>query len=145
VIVVDTNLLVYAHRSDAAQHAKARDVVRALAEGLDPWGIPWPCLHEFVAVVTNPRVFREPTPPPAAVEQVDRWLESPSVGTLGESPRHWATLSQLLHTSEVRGARVHDARIVAICLDHGARELLSADRNFSRFPSLRVRNPLVGG
>jgi predicted nucleic acid-binding protein len=63
---------------------------------------------------------------------------------LSESPTHWPTLKPLLKAGRVAGPLVHDARIAALCLQHGVRELWTADRDFSRFPSLRTRNPLLG-
>jgi hypothetical protein len=144
MIAVDTNLLVYAHRTDAAEHAAALHVVRGLAEGRARWALPWPCIHEFIAIVTHPRIFSPPTPLAAALDQVDAWLESPVVTTLAESPGYWERLRDQLKSGAVAGARVHDARIAALCLHHGVRELWTADRDFSRFPRLAVRNPLVG-
>lgn len=144
MIALDTNLLVYAHRVEMPFHEVARRCVAGLAESGSPWAIPWPCIHEFCSVATNPRIFKPPTPLAGATKQVDRWLESPSLVLLNESPTHWTTFRSLLATSGVRGATVHDARIAAICLDHGVRELWSADRDFNRFPTLTVRNPLVG-
>jgi hypothetical protein len=143
VIAVDTNILVYAHREDAPWHEAARAAVTELAEGRSPWAIPWPCLHEFLAIVTHPRIYLPPTPLARAVDQVSAWLESPSIVLLAEGPTHWRTLHGLLGRARVAGARVHDARVAALCLAHGVRELWSADRDFGRFPSLPVRNPLV--
>ena len=145
MIAVDTNLLVYAHRADAAEHAAALNVLRGLAEGRARWALPWPCIHEFIAIVTHPRIFSPPTPLPAALDQVNAWLESPVVTTLAESTGYWERLRELLKSGAVAGARVHDARIAALCLHHGVRELWSADRDFGRFPQLSVRNPLIGG
>ena len=144
MIAVDTNLLVYAHRADAAEHAAALPVLRGLAEGRARWALPWPCIHEFIAIVTHPRIFSPPTPLAAALDQVDAWLESPVVTTLAESLGYWERLRDQLKAGAVAGARVHDARIAALCLHHGVRELWTADRDFSRFPRLAVRNPLVG-
>jgi toxin-antitoxin system PIN domain toxin len=144
VIAVDTNILVYAHREDAEWHAPAYESVRRLAEGNVAWAIPWPCIHEFLAIVTHPRVYRPPTPLAAALDQVDAWLESRTVVLLTESAEHWPHLRQLLLSGKVAGPKVHDARIAAMCLQHGVRELWSADRDFGRFPDLPVINPLVG-
>jgi toxin-antitoxin system PIN domain toxin len=144
VIAVDTNVLVYAHRPDAEFHRSAEACVRTLAEDRAAWAIPWPCLHEFLAVVTRPRVFDPPTPLVDAIAQVEAWLESPSVSLLAEAPGYWPVLSRLLSTSRVTGPSVHDARVAALCLVHGVRELWSADRDFHRFDELSVRNPLVG-
>ncbi len=143
MIGLDTNLLVYAHRKDMPQHDVARVVISQLAAGGAPWGIPWPCIGEFMSVVTSPRPFEHPSTTAQAVDQVDAWREAPTVRLLGERSGSWDTLRELLLSSSVRRAGVHDARIAAICLDHGVRELWTADRDYSRFPALPTRNPLV--
>ena len=143
MIAVETNILVYAHRREMPGHVAAAEAVARLAEGAVPWAIPWPCLHEFLGVATNPRIFVIPTPIADALAQIDDWLASPTVVVLSESATHWLTLGRLVRSGDARGAKIHDARIAAICLDHGVAEILTADRDFSRFPSLRVRNPLV--
>lgn len=143
MIAVDTNLLVYAHREDSSWHDEAYEVICELAEGVSPWAIPWPCIHEFLAIATHPRIFSPPTPLPKALAQVDAWLESPSLHLLSEQPGAWDSLRPLLVASKTIGPAVHDARIAALCLHHGVRELWTADRDFSRFGELRVRNPLT--
>lgn len=144
MIAVDTNVLVYAHRSDSDWHDRAAGCLRSLAEGRAPWAIPWPCVHEFIAIVTHPRVYDPPTPIATALDQVDAWLESPSLLLLGEGSEHWAALRPLIAAGRVTGPKIHDARIAALCLSHGVRALWTADRDFSRFPSLRAVNPLTG-
>jgi hypothetical protein len=144
VIAVDTNILVYAHREDSDWHAPAAARIEALAEGQGPWAIPWPCLHEFLAIATHPRIFSPPTPLSAALDQVDAWLESPALVLLAESDGYWTGLRPLLQAGKVSGPKVHDARIAALCAQHGVRELWSADRDFSAFPGFVVTNPLVG-
>lgn len=144
MIAVDTNLLVYAHREDSAWHDAASRCVTRLAEGRAAWAIPWPCLHEFLAIVTHPRIYLPPTPLDLAVDQVAAWMAAPSLLLLSEGPEYWERLSAVARSAKVSGAQVHDARVAAICLHHGVVELWSADRDFSRFPDLKVRNPLVG-
>ena len=143
MIAVDTNVLVYAHRRDASWHEPAARIIRELAEGPAAWALPWPCVHEFLAIVTHARVFDPPTPLAAASDQVAAWLESPGITLLAEAPGYWDILQPVLGAAKVSGPRIHDARIAALCLHHGVRELWSADRDFSRFPGLTVRNPLV--
>jgi uncharacterized protein len=143
VIAVDTNVLVYAHRRDSEFHQAAAEAVVHLAESPAQWAVPWPCLHEFYSVVTHPRIYDPPSSPAAAAEQITAWLESPSLVPLSESATYWSALSSLLRSGKVSGPMVHDARIAALCLSHGIRELWSADRDFSRFPRLKVTNPLV--
>jgi hypothetical protein len=144
MIAVDTNLLVYAHREDSAWHDVAYARIEELAEGRTPWAIPWPCVHEFVAIVTHPRIYSPPTPLAGAIDQIEAWLESPTLALLSESEGYWSHLRPLLEVGRVIGPRLHDARIVALCTGHGVRELWSADRDFGRFPGLSVVNPLVG-
>ena len=140
---VNTNILVYAHREDSGWHEAAYARVTSLAEGLDSWAIPWPCLHEFLAIVTHPKIYAPPTPLLTALEQIDAWLASPTLVLLTESPTHWTSLRALLTAGKVVGPKVHDARIAALCTQHAVSELLSADRDFGRFAALRTRNPLV--
>ncbi len=144
MLAVDTNILVYAHRADSSWHGQAEEVVRDLAEGTAAWAIPWPCIHEFLAICTHPRIYNPPTPIGHALGQVACWLESPALVLLNEGPGYADRLKEVLEESRVVGASVHDARIAALCRFHGIHEILSADRDLSRFPSLRARNPLRG-
>jgi toxin-antitoxin system PIN domain toxin len=143
VIAVDTNILVYAHREDSPWHESAKASLSALAEGPGAWALPWPCVHEFLAIVTHPRIFRTPTPVAVALETLESLFASPSLSLLTEMDGYRAELRRLMGAGQVAGPLVHDARIAALCALHGVRELWSADRDFSRFPSLAVRNPLV--
>ena len=144
MIAVDTNLLVYAHREDSPWHEAAYARLAALAEGRMAWAIPWPCLHEFLAIATHPRIWKTPTPLEAALDQVDAWLEAPSAVLLTEAEGYWPVLRGLMRTGRVTGPLVHDARIAALCRLHGVRELWTVDRDFGRFPDLAVKNPLPG-
>lgn len=143
MIALDTNVLVYAHRTDSPFHAKARDVIEALAARPAAWAIPWPCVHEFLAVVTNPRIYKTPTPLTQALAQLQALHSLPQISWLAESAGYLEQLASLVQPAQVRGGAVHDARIAALCLHHGVAELWSADRDFSRFPALRTRNPLA--
>ena len=143
MIAVDTNILVYAHREDTPFHQRAAECLITLAEGLTAWAIPWPCIHEFLAVTTHPRIYDPPSPLSVALNQVEAWIESPTLTMLAESERHWSELRLMLEAGRITGGRVHDARIAALCRQHGIRELWSADRDFSRFSDLRVVNPLM--
>jgi toxin-antitoxin system PIN domain toxin len=144
VIAVDSNILIYAHRQDSPWHARAQARVRDLAEDVGAWALPWPSLHEFVAIVTHPRIFSPPSTLDQALDQVAAWLGSPNVVLLAETADYWTSLRGVLESSRVIGAKVHDARIAALCASHGVRELWSADRDFSAFSrAITVRNPLV--
>jgi toxin-antitoxin system PIN domain toxin len=144
VIAVDTNLLVFAHREDSPWHEAAYARLAELAAGRAAWAIPWPCLHEFLAIVTHPRIYLPPTPLATALDQVEAWVESPSLVLLAEPEGYWQEVRAVLETGRITGPQIHDARIAAICRIYGVQELWSADRDFNRFPGLPVRNPLVG-
>ena len=145
MIAIDTNLLVYAHRRESRHHAAAAALLRTLAEGDTPWAIPWPCCYEFLSVVTNPRIWRDDaTTSEQAWRQLTGWISSPSLRLIGETQDFPEILERFVLRPRVLGAVVHDARIAAICVAHGAEALLTRDRDFSLFPELRTRDPLVG-
>lgn len=142
MIAIDTNILVYAHRIESPWHVRAKEIVADLAEARGPWAIPWPCLHEFLSVVTKP-FFKTPTPLAVACDRIEAWLASPSLVLLVETADHWSVLKRLVTSGRVTGGAIHDARVAAICIGHGVSELLSADRDFTRFPEFKTRNPLI--
>jgi len=144
MIGVDTNILIYAHRSDSPWHAAALQSLSRLAESGRAWAIPWPCIHEFLAISTHPRIFSPPTPMRDAILAVESWMQAPTLRLLGETEGYFGLLQQLLEHAHVQGPVVHDARIAALCLQHGVSELWTADRDFGRFRGLRVHNPLPG-
>lgn len=143
MIALDTNVLVHAHRRDSTDHQAGAKLVRELAESPQPWAIPWPCVHEFLSVVTRQRYFKKPSTMAQAERQVEAWMGSPSLRLLAETSGHWRTLRSVLDDSKVAGADVHDAKIAAICLDHGVTEILSADGRFTAPSGLRVRDPFA--
>ena len=143
MIAVDTNILVYAHRADAPHHAAAAAAVKRLAEGSAALAIAWPCVHEFLSVATNVRIFRPPSPPAVAIRQVEFWMESPTLRLLGEEAGYWEELRATFLRGKLTGPQVHDARIHAICRGNGVRELWSADRDFSRMRGVAIVNPCL--
>jgi uncharacterized protein len=144
VIAVDSNLLIYAHRVGNDWNESAYELLQQLSEDSRPWAIPYPCIHEFLRNVTDPRIYEDPTPLDAALRQMTFWSEAPGVRFLSEGGRYLDRLVDLSLKGQIRGAMIHDARIAAICLEHGVSELWTADRDFGRFPSIKTRNPLVG-
>ncbi|MBK6998463.1 MAG: PIN domain-containing protein [Rhodoferax sp.] len=143
MIAVDTNLLVYAHRVEVSFHARAFACLERLAQGSRPWGIPVSCLHEFLSIVTNPKIFRPASDFEQALDQVDAWLASPQAHVLHSGAQHWRILSDLTRKAKLQGGQFHDARIAAICMENGVSVLYSADRDFGRFQALKTVNPLV--
>jgi toxin-antitoxin system PIN domain toxin len=143
MIALDTNILIALHRSDAPGHAVATQAYHDAGGDHAPWALPWPCVHEFIGIATHARIFAPPSTLAQAVEVIARWQTRPAVHFLHEDETYWSELTRLLAGAGITGPRIHDARIAALCLHHGVRELWTADRDFSRFPRLRTRNPLV--
>jgi hypothetical protein len=143
MIALDTNIVIAIHRRDSDGHAAATRAYYAAGGDAAAWAIPWPCVHEFIGVATHPRVFDPPSTIGEALAAVESWRARPSIRFLAEDDTYWTTFLPLVRAAHIAGPRIHDARIAALCLDHGVRELWTADRDFSRFPRLRTRNPLV--
>ena len=143
MIAVDSNLLIYSHREDSKFHVAAKELVDSLRHQSAPWAIPWPCVHEFIGIVTHTNIYRPPTSLNQALAAVDAWLASGNLHLLSESPGYFDKLRELALAAKLSGPRIHDARVAALCLHHGVRELWTADRDFSMFPKLKTRNPLV--
>ena len=142
MIAVDTNLLIYAHREDSDFHQQAVEAVQGLAEGGRRWSIPWPCVHEFLAITTHPKIFLPPTPMATALDAMEVWLGSPDCETIGEEPGYFELLKKLVIRGKITGPAVHDARVAALCIHHGVQVFWTADRDFSRFAALKTHNPL---
>ncbi|HEV2350598.1 MAG TPA: VapC toxin family PIN domain ribonuclease [Terriglobia bacterium] len=132
MIEVDTNILVYAPREDLPWNPAAFDRLRELAEGLAAW-----------AIVTHLRIYRPPTSLEFALDQVEAWMELPSLVILGEAPGYWPDLRATLAAARAGGPQIHDACVAALCRLHEVRELWSANRDFGRFANLKVTHPPV--
>ena len=143
MIAIDTNFLVYARRHEAIHHAEAKRLLAELSEGLRPWAIPWPCVYEFLRVITHPRVFKPPTQLAMALEDLDQLFDSPAISLLGEGPGHRAHLRNMVTAGRASGNIAHDAHIAALLREHGVREFWTTDKDFHRFPGIAVRNPFT--
>ena len=138
---VDTNLLVYCVSARSSEQDTALQTLRKLAEGSAPWAIPWSCIYEFLRVTTHPKVLDPPLSMKQALVFVDALLKSPSLLLLSETDGHAAWLAKAVGEGGVGGNLVYDARIAALCYEHGVDTLLTADADFLRFRGLRVVNP----
>lgn len=143
MIAVDTNILVYAHRRESSFNEKAKKILSELAEAEQAWAIPWPCLHEFIGVVTHAKIYVPPTPLEQTIEQVECWLESPHLHFIGEENDYWPVLKSVVENAKIVGPKIHDAKIAAICIQNNVKVLYSTDRDFSRMKGLQVKNPLI--
>jgi uncharacterized protein len=143
MIAVDSNLLIYAHKEGSPFHTAAVERVDFLRHQRAAWAIPWPCIHEFIGIVTHPGIYKPASTLTEALGFVEALLASPQLHLLSESPGYFEKLRDIATAARLKGPRIHDARIAALCFHHGVSELWSADRDFSAFPQLKVRNPLV--
>lgn len=143
MIAVDSNLLVYAHKEGSPFHKATAEIVDSLRHQRAPWAIPWPCIHEFIGIATHPGIYKPASTLAEALGFLDAIFASPRLHLLAESPGYFEKLREIATAARLKGPRIHDARIAALCLHHGVSELWSADRGFSAFPRLKVRNPLV--
>lgn len=142
MILVDANLLVYAHVRSFPQHEGARAWLDDQLNGPAPVGLPWPSLLAFSRLVTNPRVFEQPEPMADAWAQVLAWLGCETAWIPRPSERHAELLGELLSVPGVHANLVPDAHLAALALEHGL-TVCSTDGDFARFPRLRWLNPLA--
>lgn len=142
MILLDANLLVYAHVSSFEQHERARAWLDAKLGGPAPVGLPWPSLLAFVRLVTNPRMFERPEPTAGAWRQVGDWLDCDCAWIPAPTERHREILGHLLAAPGIQGNLVPDAHLAALAIEHGL-ALCSTDGDFARFDGLRWENPIA--
>lgn len=136
MIALDTNILIYAHRAEMPLHQAALERVKGIVEGSIPWALPVFCLGEFVRVVTHPRIFAPPTSLELALEYLDHLLASPSARLLTPSTGFGKRFAEACLDGAARGNLAFDAQVVAVCQEHGVNQLLTEDRDFSRFAGI---------
>lgn len=139
MIALDTNVLIYAHRSEFPEHDAARHALTELSEGPLPFGLPVTVVGEFLRVATHPRVLAPPTPRAVALGVVDALVASPRARLLGASGVYWPLLRGFVDDLRLSGNAVFDAQIAAACLANGFTKILTNDRDFRRFDGLEVR------
>jgi toxin-antitoxin system PIN domain toxin len=140
VILVDANILLYAYDADSPrQEAAGSWLESAIAE--DEIGLALTTVLAFLRIGTHPSVFRKPLRPADALETVEAWLDEPTVRLVQPTDRHWTVLADLAQRGQAKGPLLMDAHLAALALEHGA-TLCSVDRDFTRFPGLRVVDPL---
>ena len=143
MILVDANILIYAHVESLPQHQIARNWLDQELSGNTRVGLPWPSLLAFLRIVTNPRIFERPESIADAWRQVRGWLSCEVAWTPLPTERHPDVLGELLLVAGVQGDLVPDAHLAALAIEHGLL-LCSADSDYARFPGLRWTNPLAG-
>lgn len=143
MILPDVNVLVYASREDAIDHPEYKAWLEHVVRGDQAYGMCDLVLSGFLRIVTHPRIFNIPTPLEAAISFVETIRSQPHCSPLAPGPAHWDIFVKLCRKTAARGNHVADAYLAALAIESGS-ELITADRDFSRYPDLRWRHPLQG-
>ena len=141
MIVIDANLLLYAYDPSSPRHPAARDWLESTLSKPEHVGLTWMTLLAFVRIGTSPRPLEHPLSITEATAIVSGWLQRPLVTVLNPSERHWEILRDLMTKGQAHGPLIMDAHLAALAIEHGA-TLATSDRDFTRFPGLRILNPL---
>lgn len=141
--MVDANVLLYAEDRLSPLHEKARVWWDERLSGETTVCLPWLVLCAFIRIGTNRRAFVRPLALAEAVARVQSWLDQPCARLVQPTERHWSIFQQMLLRGKASANLVTDAHLAALAVEHEC-ELFSTDRDFSRFPRLRWRNPLGG-
>ncbi len=142
MILIDANLLLYAYHPRAEQHPRARAWLEKVFDGPESLYLAWTTVWAFLRISTHPNVFERPLSMAEAEQIVSTWLALPTVALLEPGERYWEVLTELFHQAQVTGPLVMDAALAALAVENGA-TLCTTDRDFTRFPKLKVHNPLV--
>ncbi len=141
MILVDANILLYAHDSLAEFHKPAKTWWDAQLSGTDAVGLPWQTIQAFLRISTNPRLHKRPLTVSEATDRIESWFAQPCVKILQPTDAHWTVFRQLVRDANATGNLITDAHLAALAIEHRC-ELFSSDADFSRFKSLKWRNPL---
>lgn len=141
MLLADVNVFIYSHRPESVRHEEYRDWLSNRLAGPEPFGVSELVLSSFVRIVTNHRVYRDPTPPAAALDFCRAVREAPSALAVRPGPRHWDVFTRFVHELQARSNDVPDAYLAAMAVEAGA-TWVTTDRGFARFPDLRWQTPL---
>lgn len=140
MILLDVNVLVYAHRSDTSEHESIRPWLEQTLASQAPYGVTDLVLSGFLRIVTHPRIFKEPSPLSLAIEFAQSLRSRRGAVRIEPGARHWEIFRKLCEVTKATGNRVPDAFLAALAIESGS-EWVTTDRGFARFPGLRWRHP----
>lgn len=141
VVLLDVNVLVYAHRQDSPNHPSYRHWLERLINSDHPYGLADLALSGFLRVVTHPQVFHPPSTMAKATAFAKELRNQPNCTIINPGPRHWDIFYRLCTTTDVKGNLVPDAFFAALAIESGS-EWITTDHDYHRFPGLLVRHPL---
>lgn len=140
---LDVNVLLYASDRSSARHDAAREFLESCAARPDVLCLTWPTLMAYVRIATHPNIFAAPLTPEEALTNVDALLALPHARVVSEQDGFLDAYAHVVADVVVRGNLVPDAHVAAILFQNGVRTLYSNDRDFRKFETLDVRNPLA--
>ena len=140
---VDVNILLYASDSSSDCHRKAEAFLQSIAQGNEVCYLAWPTVMSYLRMATHSRIFASPLSPSEAKGNINQLMSRPHIRSISEGEGFWLVYSQVAGEIPVRGNLVPDAQLAAILKQHGIRTLYTRDRDFLKFPFLRVVDPLV--
>ena len=143
MILVDASVLLYAYEPRSEHHQTCRSWLEKAFSGEEPVCLAWVTILAFIRIITNPGIFEAPLTASEATDVVASWLARPAVFILEAGERRWELLRTLLLESQLSGAHVMHAFLAALALENGA-TLATTDRDFSRFPKLKLSDPTAG-
>lgn len=138
--LVDANVLLYAYDRDSPHHEPSRNWLEAQFSAGRPLRFALITLLAFVRIASDRRVFAQPLSTRNACGLVEDWLAQPNAQLLQPGVRTWKLLARLCDEGQAKGAMVMDAHLAALALEHGT-SIATADRDFTRFPGLKLINP----
>jgi toxin-antitoxin system PIN domain toxin len=141
LLLADVNVYLYARRRESPRHEDYLAWLERCLGGPEPFGVSELVLSSFLRIVTNHRVYRQPTPPEAALEFCAAVLDAPAAVPVRPGSRHWSIFADLCRSVGARGNVIADAYLAALTIEHGA-TWVTNDRGFARFPGLRIERAL---
>ena len=141
MIVIDANLLIYAYDTASLPYEKSRAWLEEVFSGIEPVGLPWQSVAAFLRVITNPKLRGRQYSLSEAAGIIEDWMARPNVRILASADDHWLQFRSMMIEGRAAGPLVSDAEIAALTIEYGG-VLHTTDRDFTRFPGLRWKNPL---
>ncbi len=141
MLLLDVNVLVYAHREDAQGHEGYRRWLERLANGEEAFAVADIVFSGFMRIVTHPKVFNRPSPLHHALAFIEELRRRPTFVPLMPGVRHWNIFVRLCRDTQAKGNLIPDAYLAALAIETGS-EWISTDGDYARFPGLRWRHPL---
>src|SRR5258707_1973394 len=142
MMLLDTNVLIYAHRRDADKHDAYRDGLASLIDGTEPYAVSDHALMGMIRIVTSPRIYRRPAMTEEALAFADQFRNQPHAHVVSPGPSFWSLFARLCGQAGARGDLIPDTYLAALAIEHGC-EFVTADKDFRKFPGLRFRHPLA--